>query len=130
MEYVVKNKTFIAPANWMTFLWALRRSRFISCRKDLAAVYHKNHPQFYNNKEPRIPNSIIKSLKKFRDWSIEHDLTPMLYAGTLLGIILTSNLNLYKKKIPNKLNLIAQLNDMFCNTSGKCWNCYLTLNTS
>uniref|UniRef100_A0A2K6VJH6 LicD/FKTN/FKRP nucleotidyltransferase domain-containing protein n=1 Tax=Onchocerca volvulus TaxID=6282 RepID=A0A2K6VJH6_ONCVO len=84
MSYEKRNETFVGPASWTTFLWTLRRSRFISCRKDFAVLYRKTYPQFFN-KTPQIRNGIILTLQSFRNWAIEHGATPMLYAGTLLG---------------------------------------------
>ncbi|VDK83131.1 unnamed protein product [Onchocerca ochengi] len=88
MSYEKRNETFVGPASWTTFLWTLRRSRFISCRKDFAVLYRKTYPQFFN-KTPQIRNGIILTLQSFRNWAIEHGATPMLYAGTLLGINLS-----------------------------------------
>uniref|UniRef100_A0A0R3RT46 LicD family protein n=1 Tax=Elaeophora elaphi TaxID=1147741 RepID=A0A0R3RT46_9BILA len=84
VSYETQNETFLVPANWTTFLWTLRRSRFINCMKDFAVQFRKTYPQFFTNK-PIIPNEIILTLRKFRNWAIERAVTPMLYAGTLLG---------------------------------------------
>ncbi|VBB31576.1 unnamed protein product [Acanthocheilonema viteae] len=74
----------VGPANWTTFVWTLRRSRFISCRKDSAIRFRKTYHQFFSEK-PKIPNEIILTLQRFRNWAIERGMIPMLYAGTLLG---------------------------------------------
>ncbi|KAL3997265.1 LicD family protein [Acanthocheilonema viteae] len=84
MKYEIQNETLVGPANWTTFVWTLRRSRFISCRKDSAIRFRKTYHQFFSEK-PKIPNEIILTLQRFRNWAIERGMIPMLYAGTLLG---------------------------------------------
>lgn len=84
MEYKIQNETFVGPANWTTFVWTLRRSRYISCREDYAIQLRKIYSQLLNE-QPKISNDIILTLRRFRDWAIERGVTPMLYAGTLLG---------------------------------------------
>ncbi|VDK78994.1 unnamed protein product [Litomosoides sigmodontis] len=79
-----QNETLAGPANWTTFVWTLRHSRFISCRKDSAVRVRKTYPQLFSE-EPQIKNEVILTLRRFRNWAIERGMTPMLYAGTLLG---------------------------------------------
>lgn len=89
MQYEIeKNETLTGPANWTTFIWTLRRSRFISCREDSAVRVRKTYPQLFSE-APRIKNEIILTLQRFRNWAIERGITPMLYAGTLLGTLYT-----------------------------------------
>ncbi|VDM10944.1 unnamed protein product [Wuchereria bancrofti] len=83
-NYKMENETFVGPADWIRFVWTLKRSRFISCEKDFAARYRQTYPQFFSGK-PRIGNGIILTLQKFRNWATERGMTPMLHAGTLLG---------------------------------------------
>uniref|UniRef100_A0A1I7VCP4 LPS biosynthesis protein n=1 Tax=Loa loa TaxID=7209 RepID=A0A1I7VCP4_LOALO len=83
-NYEIQNDTLVGPANWTTFAWVLQRSRFISCRKDFAILYRKTYPQYFSGKR-RIRNEVILTLQKFRNWAIERGMTPILYAGTLLG---------------------------------------------
>ncbi|VDN95206.1 unnamed protein product [Brugia pahangi] len=80
----VENESFVGPVDWIRFVWTLQRSRFISCEKAFAARYRQTYPQFFSGK-PRIQNGIILTLQRFRNWAIERGMTPMLYAGTLLG---------------------------------------------
>ncbi|CAG9530825.1 unnamed protein product [Cercopithifilaria johnstoni] len=84
MNYEMQSETLAGPANWTTFVWTLRRSRFISCKKDSAVRFRKTYPHIFN-KKPKIGNEIILTLQAFRNWAIERGVTPMLYAGTLLG---------------------------------------------
>ncbi|EJW72894.1 hypothetical protein WUBG_16203, partial [Wuchereria bancrofti] len=81
----MENETFVGPADWIRFVWTLKRSRFISCEKDFAARYRQTYPQFFSGK-PRIGNGIILTLQKFRNWATERGMTPMLHAGTLLDV--------------------------------------------
>ncbi|KAK6105098.1 LicD family protein [Brugia pahangi] len=84
VKYRVENESFVGPVDWIRFVWTLQRSRFISCEKAFAARYRQTYPQFFSGK-PRIQNGIILTLQRFRNWAIERGMTPMLYAGTLLG---------------------------------------------
>ncbi|EJD74548.1 hypothetical protein LOAG_18146 [Loa loa] len=52
--------------------------------KDFAILYRKTYPQYFSGKR-RIRNEVILTLQKFRNWAIERGMTPILYAGTLLG---------------------------------------------
>uniref|UniRef100_A0A1I7VCP7 LPS biosynthesis protein n=1 Tax=Loa loa TaxID=7209 RepID=A0A1I7VCP7_LOALO len=83
-NYEIQNETLVGPANWTTFAWVLQRSRFISCREDFAIPYRKAYPLYFRGK-PRIRNEVILTLQRFRNWAIERGMTPILYAGTLLG---------------------------------------------
>ncbi|CAG9540827.1 unnamed protein product, partial [Cercopithifilaria johnstoni] len=84
MNYEMQSETLAGPANWTTFVWTLRRSRFISCRKDSAVRFRKTYPHIFKGK-PKIGNEIILTLQQFRNWAIQLSMTPMLCAGTLLG---------------------------------------------
>lgn len=79
-----KSTALFAPADQRLFRWHMKRSKYIDCLKDYAAQYVKKYKEFYSI-QPKISTSIIDKLKEFRDWSIQHSMTPLLFSGTLLG---------------------------------------------
>lgn len=79
-----ESNALLAPTDQRFFRWYIKRSKYIGCLETFAVEYRKKYKEFYS-KRSKVPSSIIKKVIEFRDWSVEHSMTPLLFSGTLLG---------------------------------------------